>query len=128
MHCACLSTRCLHLQIDVKSAGWPVMAINTYYWIVLSPGQTYTMANGAYNGFLWAGLNSATDQLPQSARDDPDVFTAREMTSQITAGDRFSATLQAGVNFILGAQVGGEGVPWRLVCGLFALVPLSMRV
>ena len=106
-----LSYRAIWYQQDIRQAGWPIMPEKTYYWVVVTPGSPLTMPfpNTQYNGALWSGISqdqpkSMTDPsflLPPIIRNDPYIFTGRELVSQRFASDSvFGANKQAAVDFL----------------------------
>jgi hypothetical protein len=99
------------VQIDVTSAGWPLLQSDTYYWVVLTPGATITVSNGGYNGALWVGINQTLAPfLPVTITRDPDLFTARQLSSARFVGDSaFCSSTTAAVNFV------GKSTNWPRV-------------
>jgi hypothetical protein len=73
------------VQIDVSSAGWPLLKCNTYYWIVVTPGTPLSLPNRQYNGVLWTGIDVGL--LPPFLANDADLFTGRQLMSQRFARD-----------------------------------------
>jgi hypothetical protein len=109
-----LTYRSVWLHTDIQPAGWPIMTADTYYWVAVSPSTPLNMPpyknkQTRYNGAIWAGFdadttyrpNTVVPLFPASVRNDPNLFTGRELNSQRFPNDPdFYATTQAAVDFL----------------------------
>jgi hypothetical protein len=111
-----VSFRAVWLQNDIQQAGWPIMTADTYYWVAVSPSVPLTMPprvpggpKTVYNGAVWNGVNGnagrpATPSVllfPAFIRNDPNLFTGRELISERNALDSsFYANTPAAVSFL----------------------------
>ena len=73
-------TRAAWYQLN-QTAAWPQLSSGAYYWVALVPGQTLATSP---NGATWSGVNVSVPgtPVPAGVSEDPDLFTARELTSE----------------------------------------------
>lgn len=99
-------------QIDISSAGWPLLSPSTYYWVAVTPSvplQMTTQGGRLYNGAVWAALPDSLGRIPPAVVADPSLFLARQILSQRFAGDAtFGANTVAAVNKNRNAEAWGE--------------------
>jgi hypothetical protein len=85
----------------------PAFSPNTLYWVALTPRTPLAVSAGGFNGVLWSGLNVSSGLLPKAVSSDANLFTARSLRSQRSAGDAtFSANTAAAVTFLASVSKG----------------------
>ena len=96
-----IANRAAWYPIDISAAGWPLLSPSTYYWVAVTPCSplALTTQNGRlYNGAVWASVGN-NSLLPPFIRNDPNLFTARQIISERFPGDStFGANTAAAVN------------------------------
>ncbi len=111
--------RAVWLQNDITQAEWPILTAQTYYWVAVTPSTPLTMPplvpggpNTLYNGAVWSGINTNVARpsdgsliLPGFIRNDPYLFTGRELVSERAAFDPvFMANQPDAVTFLSTAE------------------------
>ena len=102
-------------QVDISTAGWPLMSPVTYYWVVVTPCSPLTMTTqgGAqYNGAAWAGTDDSINPIPGAAAVDRLLFRGRQLSSQRFKGDTaLGANTPAAVAFNRDTESWGDISP-----------------
>ena len=106
------SSRASWVQVKVAE-NWPALEPSTNYWVVVAPSQTlYVSSSRKHNGMVWTGINITKDTIPDDIKNDNtggNLFTARELNSQLTSGDLFnSASRASGLYFGLNTRNWGS--------------------
>ena len=105
-------TRAVWYQLD-QTSGWPQLSSGTYYWAALLPGQALATSP---NGAAWSGINVSVPGTPQPAgvAGNPDLFTARELTSLGAASSPGTvAFMAAAANWSALSNATARYVNWR---------------
>ena len=94
------------VRISLTASNWPQMAANTYYWLALLPGSTWTLPTLAppalttqNNGVLWAAYPDVSGTVVTGASLDPSLYTARQLATLSAANTGLKCDEQASVNF-----------------------------
>jgi hypothetical protein len=77
-------------QISLAGNAFGLLAPNTRYWLALLPGSTFTVTtspSNRYDGVLLGGVKDQGGAIIRNAANNPTLYTARELGSQVAAGD-----------------------------------------
>ena len=96
------STRANWYQVDITTAGWPLMSPSSYYWVAVTPGSPLTMTTQGgytYNGAVWAGTDDTKNPATTGSAGEPLLYKGRQFISERFPGDsQFGGNTAAAVN------------------------------